>query len=230
MSMMSVNDYTIEIEKNLSGKRQKVNETLNEILKLAGLGAEYLFGKRSDDFHYPELHRNPDPKKEIPITEWATVINEGKYINRIYLPDATHMPYPHQYPYQIAHEVIHSLNPGIYDTPNYKANCFEEGVATWFSFTFLDHYKYIYNKTGIENNLKEYQKPYQIVKTLFGNKPKSKKAIKKVRDENNGKKFCQFTEDEMNQICSGAITNCEIRFLCSSFEEYRNSFEKDVIC
>ena len=226
MSIMSINDYTIEIEKIVNGKIQKVNQTLGEIMKLASSGAEYIFGKRSDDFHYPKLHRNPNPKHETPITEWAHEINKGKYINRIYLPNATHMPNIYQYPYQIAHEIIHSLNPGIKDSLNYKANCFEEGIATWFSFTFLDHYKYKYNKIGIENNLKEeYQKPYQITKKLFQNKPKSKNTIKKIRNQNNGKKFNQFTQDEMNQICSGAITNCEIRFLYIPFEEHRNSFK-----
>ena len=222
---MLINDYIIEIEKIVSGKIQKVNQMLGEIMKLASSGAEYIFGKRSDDFHYPKLHRNPDPNHKTPYTRWAYEINKGKYINRIYLPNATHMPNTHQYPYQIAHEIIHSLNPGIEYSLNYKANCFEEGIATWFSFTFLDYHKYNYNKIEIENNLKEYQKPYQITKKLFQNKPKPKKTIEKIRNQNNGKKFNQFTQDEMNQICNGAITKNEIRFLCSPFEKHSISFK-----
>ena len=150
MSIMPINDYTINIEKRVNGEIQKVNQTIGEIMELASSVAEYIFGKRSDDFHYPTLHRNPFPEQNIPITEWASEIIEGKYINRIYLPNETHMSKAHQYPYQIAHEIIHSLHPGIEGTPNFKANCFEEGIATCFSFTFLDYQKYNYNKIGIE--------------------------------------------------------------------------------
>lgn len=223
---MSIDDYTIEIEKVVSGKIQKVNQKLGKIMEFASSVAEYIFGKRSDDFHYPTLHRNPDPKHKTPLTEWASEIIEGKYINRIYLPNATHMPKAHQYPYQIAHEIIHSLQPGIVGTPNFKANCFEEGIATCFSFTFLDYQKYNYNKIGIEKHMViEYQKPYELIKTLFQKKPKSKKIIKKIRDQNNGKKFSHFTQEEMNQICSGTIPNCEIQFLLTPFEEYKNSIK-----
>lgn len=226
ISIMSINDHTIEIEKRINGEIQKVNQTLGEIMKEASSAAEYILGKRSDDFHYPTLHRNPDSKQQVPITEWASKKIEGKYINRIYLPNATHMPEVHQYPYQIAHEIIHSLHPGIYDTLNYKANCFEEGIATWFSFTFLDYQKYNYNKMGIEKHMAiEYQKPYQITKTLFQKKPKSKKIIKNIRNQNNGKKFSHFTEDEMNQICSGAIPNCEKQILSTPFAEHKNSIK-----
>lgn len=223
---MTIDNYTIEIEQRIKGEVQKVNQTLGEIMKEASSAAEFIFGKRSDDFHYPTLHRNPDPKEETPITEWAHKISKGKYINRIYLPNAAHMSEVHKYPYQISHEIIHSLHPGIYGTLNYKANCFEEGIATWFSFTFLDYQKYNYYKIGIEKYMaKEYKKPYQITKTLFEKKPKSKKIIKKIRNQNNGKKFNKFTQDEMNQICSGVITNCEIRFLSTLFEEHKNSIK-----
>lgn len=226
MSIMTINDYIIEIEQRVNGKIQKVNQTLGEIMKEASSVAEYIFGKRSDDFHYPTLYRHPKHEHETPLTEWASEISNGKYINKIYLPNATHMSEVHQYPYQIAHEVIHSLHPGIKETSNYKPNCFEEGIATWFSFTFLDHQEYIYNKIGVEDHLaKEYQKPYQITKTLFQNKPKSKKTIRKIRDQNNGKKFSHFTEDEINHICSGSIINCEIRFLSTPFEEHKNSIK-----
>ncbi len=67
MSIMSISGYTIEIKKS-KWEIQKVNQTLGEIMKEASSAAEHIFRKRSDDFHYPTLHRHPNPEYKTPLT------------------------------------------------------------------------------------------------------------------------------------------------------------------
>jgi hypothetical protein len=142
---------------------------LGQTLKLA----EEKYGKRDPKWTILGIEF---AKREQPAIWYPFSHDKVHYVIIQLTPDA--LDNHKQALFQLAHETIHLLSPLGGDHP---ANVFEEGLAVYFSFFFLQ-------KEGIDINTDyivggNYRQAYQLVKELYKAYPQADGIIQRIRQE-----------------------------------------------
>lgn len=169
---------------------------------------ETLLGPRRRGFVFGTILRSDDdcPSTHFPEGFRAT----GCVVNVLISPNAWDTCYRPQATWQVAHECVHLLDPGLLGTTNFL----EEGLATWFQDEPRYHEKWLheYIPQAVKTHSNSYKDARQLV--LQANPVYLLPAVKRIRET--GTLIRDITPD----VLAREIPKCEARTverLCERF-------------